>query len=294
MPWKSCLGDPKSAMFGQSKALNRIAASITAEDICAPFTFEIDAQSTCRDAEERWNIFCLETNTDPFDHLVLVTKAGNHVGWVAYDSLGAHEEIIEDVMDHLTLSNLVSSDTSLLETAKLYQDKSPWIFIVLKANRPLGWISYHALLGPAFRACLFGLLLGIEQTMADILKTDPNLALTKIPTKRLEAANRVYELRAYQQWRGQHRSANELINCTTFIDKVTTIESFPQTLAALRSFNRTTFAKAEALRNALAHPTPENELIRLLPKSDLHTFITWLTTLEAELTAYLKSGDRIS
>jgi hypothetical protein len=281
-------------MFGQSKALNRIAASITAEDICTPFAFELDAATKPEDAQQQWDGFCMKNYSDPFDHLALVVKNRKAVGWAAYDSFGAGEETVEDAMDALTVSNLVSADTPLLDIAKLYRDKSPWIFVALKGNHPIGWISYYNLLGPAFRACLFGLILAIEQTMADLLKTDSKLAIGKLPGKRLDAAKRTYSLRGYEKRHGKEPSNGELIDCSNFIDKVTIIEACPSTLVALPSFNRSSLIRTETIRNALAHPTPESEIITLLPKKDLHSFIGWLATFEADLASCLKPGERIS
>lgn len=281
-------------MFGQSKALNRIAASITAEDICTPFVFHLDAATKPRDAEQQWNSYCASGNTDPFDHLALVVKDGKYVGWAGYDSFISGEETVEDGMDKLVVANLLSAETPLLETAKLYGEKSPWIFVVLKSNQPVGWISYYSLLGPAFRACLFGLILGIEQSMSDLLKTDAPLAIGKLTPKRLEGAKRVYSLRGYDKRHGKEPSNRDLIDCTNFIDKVTILEACPITLGALISFNRTLLQRAETIRNALAHPTPESEIITLLPKKDLHSFVGWLTAFETDLASQLKSGERIS
>lgn len=103
----------------------------------------------------------------------------------------------------------------------LYAEKSPWVFIALKGNKLIGWISYYSLLGPPFRACLLGLLLGIEQAMADLIKTDAELAISKLPAKRLEAATRVFGLRGYAKQRREDPTPSELIDCTNFIDKVT-------------------------------------------------------------------------
>jgi hypothetical protein len=281
-------------MFGQSKALNRIAASITAEDICSPFALEFDAATKVHEAEVRWNNYCEITNSDPFDHIALVVKNAKPVGWAAYDSTGAPEDALEEVMDEIRVANLISADTPLLETAKLYTEKSAWIFVVLKSNQAVGWISYYNLLGPAFRACLFGLILAIEQSMADLLKTDSTLAVSKLPKNRLDAAKRTYSLRGYEKRKGKEPSSAELIDCTNFIDKVTIIEGCPSTLVTLRSFNRSSLVRTETLRNALAHPTPESEIITLLPKNDLHNFIGWLTVFETDLTSSLESGERIS
>ncbi|MCI0535670.1 MAG: hypothetical protein L0Z50_10630 [Verrucomicrobiales bacterium] len=221
-------------------------------------------------------------------------QAKEPIGWLAYDSFTAAEATVEEAMDRISVSNLVSADTPLMETAKLYSEQSPWIFIVLKRNQPLGWISYHSLLGPPFRACLFGLILAIEQAMAELLKAYAKFAVSKLPEKRVEAARRVYSLRGYAKWHGKDASDNALIDCSNFIDKVTVIESCPSTLAALPSFNRSALVRAEAIRNALAHPTPESELVTLLPKQDLHNFVGWLTSLEAELASRLRSEDRFA
>jgi hypothetical protein len=80
-----------------------------------------------------------------------------------------------------------------------------------------------------------------------------------------------------------------LIDCSNFIDKVTIIEACPSTLTALSSFDRSSLIRAETIRNALAHPTPESELVSLLPKNALHGFLGWLSAFESDLASRLKS-----
>jgi len=128
--------------------------------------------------------------------------------------------------------------------------------------------------------------------MAELLKTNAKLAVSKLPEKRAEASRRVYSLRGYAKWKGKDASDGSLIDCSNFIDKVTIIDACPSTLAALPSFNRSALVRAETLRNALAHPTPDSELVILLPKQDLHHFISALTNFEAELASLLRSEGR--
>src|SRR4030095_6304830 len=104
-------------MFGQSKALNRIAVSITAEDICTPFAFTFNSGDAREYAEEVWNSFCADNESDPFDYLALVVQAKEPIGGLAYDSFMAAETTVEEAMDRISVSNLVSADTPLIETA---------------------------------------------------------------------------------------------------------------------------------------------------------------------------------
>lgn len=275
-------------MFGQSRALNRIAASITAQDICEPFELEFDPRTRLRDAEEQWDGFCAASNTDPFDHIALISKDRKAVGTVTYEMLGAPEETLGDVADGIGVESLVSAETPLLELAQMYGEKSLWVFIVLKGNHPIGWISYHHLLGPAFRSCLFGLILAVEQTMGDILKVKAKESIARLPPNRADAAKRIYGLRDYQRTRGPEAGPRAIIDCSNFIDKITMIESSSEILKALPTFNRNLLLKVESLRNVLAHPTPDHELSLKLPKQDLNGFIQSISAFEADLFKYLR------
>jgi hypothetical protein len=76
--------------------------------------------------------------------------------------------------------------TPLEEAAKLFNAQSPYVFLVLRHSQLIGWMSYHHLLCIPFRACLFSLLLGIEQAMLDVvIMTEPGLAVSKLPNGRL-------------------------------------------------------------------------------------------------------------
>ncbi len=281
-------------MFGQSKALNRIAESITAEDICTPFAFRFAHITETKEAETQWDEFCMDENCDPFDHMALVTKEGKPEGILAYDELSPPQEIVDDTMDKLDLSNLISAETPLLDIARYYMADSARVFTVLKGNRPVGWFSYYGLLGPPFRACLFGLILAVELSMADLLKRDAKAAVGKLPEKRVEAAKRVYGLRNEKRQYEHEPGGNALIDCSTFIDKVIILEKLPRVLSKLPAFNRSLLVKAEQIRNSLAHPTPDYELAHLLPQHELQGFVSGLSNFEQELASFLKSDGEIS
>ncbi len=281
-------------MFGQSKALNRIAESIAAEDICTPFAFHFAHNTDPKEAERQWDGYCMDANCDSFDHMALVTKEGKPVGILAYDALTSAHESVDDTMDELDVSNLISAETPLLDIARYYMADSPWVFAVLKGNRPIGWFSYYGLLGPPFRACLFGLILAVEQSMADLLKKDAKAAVGKLSEKRVEAARRVYGLRNEGRKEEHEPGGSALIDCSNFIDKLTILERLPTVLSTLPAFDRSLLVKAEQIRNMLAHPTPEYELVSLLPRQDLQGFVSGLSKFEQELASFLKSDGEIS
>jgi hypothetical protein len=66
-----------------------------------------------------------------------------------------------------------------------------------------------------------------------------------------------------------------LLECTNFIDKATIIQRCPVTATSIPSVNDSAMKKAERIRNSLAHPTGEHELVMLLSKSEIHAFLAW-------------------
>jgi len=179
-------------MFGNVAILNRIAETITAGDICSPFIGEYSPTDSGSVVRQDWDSKLWNTRHEsPFDHIGLVLKDGAPVGTIGYESL-EEERSIWATMEKLSWKSVVAADTPLIETAKLFNEKSPFVFLVLRRNELVGWMSYHHLLGIPFRACLFALFLALEQAMLDVVATNPNVAVGKLRQGRLDGAKRVY------------------------------------------------------------------------------------------------------
>jgi hypothetical protein len=221
----------------------------------------------------------------------LVSKDGVPVGTIGYEDLYEHRSIWA-TMNKLSWKTVVSSDTALVEAAKLFNAQSPYVFLVLRQNQLVGWMSYHHLLCIPFRACLFSLLLGIEQAMLDVVMTEPGLAVSKLSIGRLNKAKEVYLARGHKLDKNGIPDPRLLLECTNFIDKATIIRKCPVTAASILSVNDIAMKKAERVRNSLAHPTGEHELVMLLSKSEIHNFLAWAEKLQTELHDFTNSRSR--
>ena len=272
--------------------LHEVGNSITAGDICQHIALTFDHKTKCADAWEEWAQFTAETNTDWFDHIAIITEAGAAIGWIDCSGLGA-EELIEDLLEciePLTIGNLISADTPLLDVARLYGPTSPSVFIVIRGNQPAGWIGYQTLLGTPFQACLFSLLLSIELAVNELMENDPALAMRKLNERRREYARRIAQLRGYPSKDAQRPSDHQLLRCTTFADKAEVLRKCPATTAKLSSYDEALLEKAERVRNSLAHPTEAHELSQLIPKDEIAGFLLGITSLESELYRAIDSG----
>jgi hypothetical protein len=275
--------------------LHELANSITAGDICQPITLTFDAETRCKDAYKEWDDLTIETNSDLFDHIAIITKDDAAVGWI--DCTGLHaEEIIADlqgVIEPLTIRNLISADTPLLDVAKLYGPDSPDVFVVIHANQPIGWIGYPTLLGAPFQACLFSLILSVEFALGKIVETDAALAFSQLARPRQSIAIRIAKLRGYPHPEGEGPSERQLLRCTTLADKVRILKNRPLTAASLPTYNENLLEKAERLRNALAHPTDVDEISKLIPKGHISEFLTGIAAFESDLYKAISSGLRL-
>ncbi len=276
-------------MFANVAILNRIAQAITVGDICAPFIGIYGPSDNGGAVREDWDSKVGHTRDEtPFDHIGLVSKDGVPVGTIGYEDL-EEQRSIWATMDKLSWKTVVSADTALVEAAKLFSPQSPYVFLVLRQNELIGWMSYHHLLGIPFRACLFSLLLGIEQAMLDVVMTAPALAVSKLPTGRLTKAKEVYLARGHKLDKSGIAEPRLLLECTNFIDKATVIQKCPQTAANITAVKDKAMKKAERVRNCLAHPTRERELVMLLSKNHIHAFLAWADKLQTELLEFTKS-----
>lgn len=276
-------------MFANVAILNRIAQAITVGDICAPFIGIYGPSDSGEHVREDWDSKLGHSRDEtPFDHIGLVSKDGVPVGTIGYEDLDENRSIWA-TMNKLSWKTVVSADTALVEAAKLFSAKSPYVFLVLRQNQLVGWMSYHHLLGIPFRACLFSLLLGIEQAMLNVAMTDPALAVTKLSPGRLKKAKDLYLARGHELDKNGMADPRLLLECSNFIDKATIIQKCPATAANITAVTDKAMKKAERVRNSLAHPTGERELVMLLSKDEIHAFLAWADKLQTELLEFTNS-----
>lgn len=271
-------------MFGSTRILNRIAQTITVGDVFAPFIGTYSSSASGTEVREDWDgKIGKET---PLDHIGLVAKDGVPVGTIGYEDLEENRSIWAS-MNKLSWTSVVAADTPLIEAAKFFNEKSPFVFLVLRRNELVGWMSYYHLLGIPFRACLFSMLLAIEQAMLEITLTNPSLALTTLGEKKVKSLERQIKKSNPKQ---PKVSPRQLLDRTLFSDKLKIIKGCAKTSASIPALSDSLLNDVEAVRNSLAHASEDFRLIKLLSKERLHVFLTWLTKLETELRTYIAHG----
>jgi len=300
-------------MFGTQHILTRMAALVTVGDVCSPILTNFDAETKISDAAGIWETLCSDnTPSDPLSYISMVKRQDKIIGWLDFTDLVADPETkdaVETCMHSISIHSLVTSETPLLEAMKLFNANSPFSFLVIKGNKIVGFLSYLDILSIPFRACLFSMLLSIEQTMLDIVQTAPDLAVEKLNKDKIQRISNGIKKRENST---RKISAAEILENLLFSDVLSIIENCVTTKSCLPSLGAVFTIRHQILnlddsgkslieqtekthrrvdqivklRNALAHPKDPNCIYRLLPKGDLQGFFKWLTGLENELISY--------
>lgn len=307
-------------MFGTQHILTRMAALVTVGDVCSPILTNFDVETKISEAAGIWQTLCANSiPSDPLAYISMVKRQEKTVGWLDFSDLVADPETkdaVETCMHDISVHSLVTAETPLLEAIKLFKPKSPFSFLVIKGNDIIGFLSYLDILSIPFRACLFSMLLSIEQTMLDIVQTTPELAVKKLEKDRVTRIKGLIKKR--ENPTGQI-TADKILENLLFSDVLSIVENCGTTKTCLPSLdavytthhqllklddsgkNRVEqtekihhrIDQIKNLRNALAHPKDPYFIYRLLPKEDLQEFFKWLTELENELISF-SAGNKLA
>ena len=307
-------------MFGTQHILTRMAALVTVGDVCSPILTNFDAETKITEAAGTWQALCADSiPSDPLAYISMVECQDKIIGWLDFVDLVADpktEDSVKTCMKSISVQSLVTAETPLLEAMKLFKATSPFSFLVIKGNKIVGFLSYLDILSIPFRACLFSMLLSIEQTMLNIVQTAPDLAVEKLDKKNVERITNGIKKRDKST---RKIRAAEILENLLFSDILNIIENCGETKACLSSLEavfithhqnlklddsgKHLFEQSEKthrrvdqikdLRNALAHPKDPNCIYRLLPKEDLQEFFRWLTVLENELISF-STGNKLA
>ena len=156
-------------MFGSQNILSRMASLVTVGDVYSPKLTHYDSEEKISDVFSNWESLCRETtpSSDPLEYISLVEQKGQVVGWIDFSDLVAadpdREEKVKTCMRNVNVHSLITAETPLLEAMKLFNDQSPYCFLVIKGNIIVGAFSYQDLLSTPFRACLFSMLLSTNK-----------------------------------------------------------------------------------------------------------------------------------
>lgn len=304
-------------MFGRHAALNRMAMRVTVGDVCSPLLSTFSAQTSASAARRDWEEICKDlVPSDPLDHVSLVFQGDTPMGWIGFEMIANEDETpVSQCMEPLSWKAVISADTPLLEAAKLFDRESPYTFLVLRGNQLTDWLSYQGLLSLPFRACLFSMLLGIEELLSEIALTDSTLAVSqyeKFPRTRIKTIREHLKSRAPG---AGTVSPDAIVGEMYFSEKLKLIQTCKTTFSQLPSFascfkrqrqilrptgvqvteeKKERITQAKEIRNLLAHPKEPWRLSVLVPKEDLRDFLTWLNGLERELMDYLAQSHTLA
>jgi hypothetical protein len=268
--------------------LNRIANLVTVRDIFTDFVATFPADWLAEDVREKWACE-LCGNQSPLDQMALVEHQGKPTGTLTFEPLDNGKKLSE-CMDEIPLDSLITEDTPLTRAIEMFSKSKRYYFVVIQGNKFVGWLSYHDLYKLPFRLCLFAQLIAIEQKMLLVAQKDSRRAFDKLPRKRRDRAEHVFDLSGHKCKSGEHRPVATLLTCTTFEDKATILQNCCKVSLQIPSVaDKKCMKLAKEIRNILAHPTQEKLLVSLIEREEFCGFIIWLEKLNVELANVLES-----
>jgi len=131
------------------------------------------------------------------------------------------------------------------------------------------------------------LLLGIEQLASDLAKSQAHSSLAALNPTRLKKAKEIYKLRKLPLHPNGDEYESKLLDCTAFVDKIIILEEVFNNVvpACLNSLSK----KAESIRNSLAHPGDEGEVVKVIDRRVLLPFLMWAEEIQAQMRQALEA-----
>ena len=271
--------------------LSAIASLVSVRDVFTPFVATFDGHSKVTYVWEEWMEIASERSQSELDQLALVMVDNKPVGTLSYDALENHKKHIMECMDPIDINILITVNTSLMEVVEMFAKTHYYYFIVIDGNELVGWLSYNDLFKLPFKLALFAQLLAIESKMIIAAQKDPEASFNLLSIGRQKKAYEIFKKRQGAHLNKQEPSFQYLITCTCLIDKFTMLFKNHELLDAVPSIKmKKLHKKFETIRNALAHPNPEDLLHVLLNRGQFGDFCRWLLNLNAELSEFLEEG----
>ncbi len=156
-----------------TRIFEKFASSLTVDSICTPLLCEVaPADITLAQFNEpNFDAEPDKSGLDPRDHPMRVVDDDDKVIGILWpydcvefdeDNDQAYETTLRNVMQPIAPSQLVTSDTSILELVALFADKSTDIYYVLHRNEVTGPIGHDDVFKPIGRLVFLTLALEIE------------------------------------------------------------------------------------------------------------------------------------
>lgn len=244
--------------------LRRVAANVTAADLQQPLGPFLLLDETVIEAERKTAAaepvnMPYRRRTDAFPDTVCLAGPSEgcptHYLWQPDLCGGAPEDKVASVATRLEVANCVAGDTPALTLATLLSRDKGWPWrLVLNHDRATGFVSHLDMARLPFSIAVLALLLDVEQVCLDVCSWEPGdaeAAWDLLAPQRQAKAREVYGLRVTSRLR--EPDYENLIECTTFMDKATMVSSLPSLSDMSRRSLTTQFRLMEKVRNALAH-----------------------------------------
>lgn len=262
---------------------------ITVNDICEPFIGIFDNFQNADDLWEKWTIdLCSEKGLDPMAQIALVKNNQKKIGWIGFDMLESSKTLSEN-MEPITSNIIISSNTPLLEAIHIVINGNDLIYLILRGNDFVGYLTYNHFNKLPFRMSLFSLVIDLESSMLKMIKSQPKSFFNKLNRRRIKKAENRYKYFFSSNKKDDVKYTSKLIDCTTLIDKFTMLKRTKNIVQKCPNIkNRSQIDMVDKLRNSIAHPKEETSSLPI-NKEELIPFIQWVEELQKQLNSYQKN-----
>lgn len=267
---------------------DKLSQLISVNDICESFIGVFDNSQNMSNVWEEWSVdLCDEKALDPMEQIALVKSNQKIVGWIGYEDLDLSKTLYE-CMEPIRGDILISSDTPLLDAIHIVCKNNNYLYLILKQNQFIGWLTYGHFHKLPFRMCLFALLIDLERMLLELTKSNPTLFLRNLNDNRLDKAKKIYKNRGFSLNKESKEFDSKLIECTEFCDKFIMLRKNPIIVQKCPNIINKFRNTAEDIRNYVAHPKEEKSELLPIKKEKLIPFIEWAKELQKQLDDYIK------
>jgi hypothetical protein len=270
-----------------SSVFLQLTRLFTVRDLQSPLGPDVEAGMPTAEACEFLSEEALLGGYVSIDRISLVKRGAELAGWIGFDSLMPDFKTVGDSMDPIEPGMIVTADTSVLNAVDLFSTAQRHFFFVLEDNRITGTLHYQDLFKLPFRLCLFSLTIHLEQASLELALIDPQRSWEALTSSRQKLAEDVYTKR--QEAPRENPGPVDLLGCTTFCDKARIIGKRNLVPGASKKRIKAVFVKAEKIRNACAHTSPQQQGLPILERDELREFIHECTDLTRVITERAKT-----
>lgn len=239
----------------QPSVFDKLAQLVLVRDLQSFLGEKVTAQQTVSQV----NGLLGETDLLPsMAELNLVFDGEKLIGWIDAEALVCapdRDEPVESVAKPISPDSIISADTTALEVVRLFTSRPRDFFFVQDPTGITGVLYFADLFRPAFRLCLLGLTLHLEESALRLIRWTHSKSWEALSPERQQDARTIYERRYRRQ--PQEDFPYALLGCTQFCDKKEILKKLKLIPGVSNKKIESVFAYAEKVRNPFAHPDPD-------------------------------------